>query len=122
MIRITGIRDGLLVIGSALLLCAFLIGAFAVANKYDNNVLWVCFAWSSVLMIPLLLRGFRAHLKRPHFIRFLAVLVIVHGIVCTSLIKWRIPLVYWFPIFIVELSLGAWVAYRLFGVIPSGDI
>jgi hypothetical protein len=53
---------------------------------------------------------------------FLAGLAIVHGLVFMSLMKWRVPFVYWFPIFIVELSVGAWAAYRFFGVIPSGDI
>ena len=31
---------------------------------------------------------------------------------------WGVPFVSWFPIFIVELSVGAWAAYRFFGVIP----
>jgi len=51
---------------------------------------------------------------------FLAVLAIVHGLIFMSLMKWRVPFVYWFPL--VELSVGAWAAYRFFGVIPSGDI
>jgi hypothetical protein len=55
-------------------------------------------------------------------ILFLAGLAIVHGLVFISLIKWRVPFVYWFPIFIVVLAFGAWAAYSLFGVIPSGDI
>ena len=122
MIAITGIRDGLVLIGLALLLCASLVGAFAVADNYHINVLWVCFAWSSILTIPAFLRAFRGHLKQPHLISFLAILAVVHGIVCMSLIKWHVPLVYWFPIFIVELSVGAWAAYRFFGIIPSGDI
>ena len=121
-IAITGVRDGLIVIGLAVFLCLFLLGAFAVADTYHINVLWVCFAWSSVLAVPAFLRAFRGHLKRPHMIPFLTILVLVHGIVFVSLIKWQVPAVYWFPIFIVELSLGAWASYRFFGIIPSGDI
>lgn len=120
-IAITGVRDGLVVIGLALLLCLFLLGAFVVADAYHINVLWVCFAWSSILMIPAFLRAFRGHLKRPLMIPFLAGLTMVHGIVFISLIEWRVPVVYWFPIFIVELSAGAWASYRFFGIIPSGD-
>jgi hypothetical protein len=121
-IAITGIRDGLLVLGLALLLCVFLVGAFTVADKYHINVLWVAFAWASFLMIPALLRAFRGHLKQRFIIPFLAVLVIVHGLVFAGLITGQVSLVYWFPTFVVELSRGAWAAYRLFGIIPSGDI
>ena len=84
--------------------------------------LWVFFAWGSFATMPAFLRAFRGHLKRPFMTLFLAGLAIVHGLVFMSLIKWRVPIVYWFPIFIVELSVGAWAAYRFFGVIPSGDI
>ena len=120
-IAITGVRDGLAVIGWGLLLCFLGVGSFYYANEYHIDELWAFFAWSSVLAIPAFLRAFRGHLKRPFMIRFLAVLVIVHGIVCVSVMKWHIPLVYWWPIFIVELSLGAWASYRFFGIIPSGD-
>lgn len=121
-IAITGARDGLLVIGLALLLCLLGIGSFYFADQYHIKEVWVFFAWSSFAMIPAFLRAFRGHLKRPFLIPFLAGLAIVHGLVCISLIKWRISLVFWFPIFIVELSAGAWAAYRFFGIIPSGDI
>jgi hypothetical protein len=121
-IAITGIRDGLLVLGLGLLLCVFLVGAFTVADKYHTNVLWVAFAWASFLMIPALLRAFRGHLKRRFIFPFLALLAIIHGLVFAGLMKWQVSLAYWFPIFAAELSLGAWAAYRFFGVIPSGDI
>ena len=121
-VAITGVRDGLIAISLALLLCLFLVGAFIVADMYHINVLWVCFAWSSVLAIPAFLRAFRGHLKRPFMIPFLAGLTIIHSIVFVSLIKWQVPVVYWLPIFMAELSLGAWASYRFFQIIPSGDI
>ena len=121
-IAITGVRDGLLVIALALLLCLFGFGAFYFADKYHINVLWVFFAWSSVLAIPAFLRAFRGYLKRRFLIPFFGGLAIVHGMVFIGLIKWRVPVVYWFPVFVVELSAGAWAAYRFFGIIPSGDI
>jgi peptidoglycan/LPS O-acetylase OafA/YrhL len=121
-IAITGVRDGLAVIGWALLLCLFGLSCFYFADEYHIDWLWALFAWSSALAIPAFLRAFRGRLKRPFMIPFLAVLVVVHGIVCVSLMKWHTPFVYWFPIFIVELSLGAWASYRFFGIIPSGDI
>jgi len=121
-IAITGVRDGLLVLGLALLLCFLLVSAFFLADEYHINELWVCFAWGSFAMVPIFLRAFRGHLRRPFMLVFLAVLAIVHGLVFMSLIKWHVPFVYWFPIFIVELSVGAGLAYRLLEVIPSGDI
>jgi hypothetical protein len=121
-IAITGVRDGLLVLGLAILLCFLLVSSFFLVDEYRINELWVVFAWGSFAMVPLFLRAFRGHLSRPFIASFLAGLAIVHGLVFISLMKWRVPFVYWFPIFIVELSVGAWAAYRFFGVIPSGDI
>lgn len=119
---ITGVRDGLVVIGWALLLCLFGVGSFYFADEYHINGLWAFFAWNSILMVPLFLRAFRGHLNRPFLLPFLAGLAIVHGIVFISLIKWQISAIYWIPVFLVELSLGALAAYRFFGIIPSGDI
>jgi len=89
-IAITGVRDGLIMIGLALLLCLFLLGAFIVADKYHINVLWVCFAWSSVLAIPAFLRAVRGHLKRPIMIPFLVGLNLVSYI--------ALPIIRSFPI------------------------
>jgi len=119
---ITGVREGLSVIGLALLLCLVGVSSFYLADQYHISALWVFFAWGSFAMIPAFLRAFRAHLKRPFLIPFLVGLAVVHGLIFIGLIKWRISPVYWFLIFIVELSAGAWAAYRLFGIIPSGDI
>ncbi|HXR33501.1 MAG TPA: hypothetical protein VN830_07330 [Verrucomicrobiae bacterium] len=120
-IRITGIRDGLLVVGLAILLCLFGVSSFELADKYHVNEVWVFFAWNSILAIPLFVRGFRGHLKRASLIAFLAGLAVAHGLIMVSLMTW-VPLVYWFPLIAVELFAGAWAAYRLFGVLPSGNI
>jgi hypothetical protein len=121
-VAITGVREGLLVIGVALLVCLLGVGSFYFAGEYHINTLWVFFGLATFGMIPLLLRAFRGHLRRRGLIPFFAALAIVNGLVFVALIKWHVPFVYWFPIFIVELSLGAWAAHRLFGIIPSGDI
>lgn len=117
-----GVRDRLLMIGIALLLCLFGVGSFFLADEYHINDRWLFFAWGSFLVIPVFARAFRGHLKQPFMVPFLGGLTIVHGLVCIGLIKWQVPLVYWFPVFIVEASIGAWAAYRFFGIIPSGDI
>jgi len=120
-IRITGIRDGLLVVALAIFMSLSLLAAFWLADEYHVKYVWVCFAWNSILMIPAFVRGFRGHLKRPSFIAFLAGLAVAHGLIMVSLISW-VPLLYWFPLIAVELTAGAWAAYRFFGVVPSGDI
>lgn len=119
---ITGVRDGLVELGLALLLCVLGVGSFLLADAYQINSKWVFLAWGSFLTIPLFARAFRGHLKRPYMKPFLGGLAVVHGLIFIGLMKWGVPLEYWFPVFIVELSAGAWAAYRFFGVIPSGDI
>jgi len=119
--KITGIRDGLAVVGLALLLCFVLLTAFWIADEYHVDQLWVAFAWSSLLMIPFFLRAFRAHLERPRLIPFLAGMAIIHGLVFVGLIKFEVPATYWLPIFVLEGYIGALAASRLFGVAPSAD-
>jgi hypothetical protein len=103
-------------------MCLGIVGTFAIADAYHINTLWAFFALNSFGMIPAFLRAFRGHLNRPFMFPFLALLAVIHGLVFMGLIKWQVSVVYWFPIFIVELSLGAWAAYRFYGIIPSGDI
>jgi len=119
---ITRVRDRLLMIGIALLVCVFGVGSFFFADEYHINDNWLLFAWVSFLAIAIFARAFRAHLKQPFMMPFLAGLTVVHGLICLGLIKWKVPLLYWLPVLIVEFSLSAWAAYRFFGVIPSGDI
>lgn len=121
-IAITGVRDGLLVVGLALLLSVYGFISFYLAEEYNANEAWAFFAWNSIVIVPAFARAFRGHLKRPFLLPFLAGLVIAHGLICIGLIRWRVPFAYWLPVFIVELSLGAWAAYRFYGIIPSGDI
>lgn len=121
-IAITGVRDGLVVLGLALLLCVLLVGSFFVAVEYKINTLWVFFTWGSFAMVPFFVRAFRGHLRQGFTVPFLMLLAIIHGFVFMSLIKWHVPAVYWFPIFSIEFFLGFWLAYRFFGVIPSGDV
>src|SRR5690349_21487118 len=118
--RITGVRDGLLVLGLALVLVVLGLIAFNLADKHHVNERLQFVAWCSIVIVAVFLRAFRGHLKRPFMIPFLIVLTIIHGIVCVSLVKWEVPGVYWIPIFIVEISLGAWASYRIFGITPSG--
>ncbi len=111
----------MLVVALALLLCVFGVSAFSLADKYHINEVWVFFAWNSILAIPLFVRGFRGHFKRSSFMVFLAGLAVAHGLIVVSVMRW-VPLVYWVPLFALELYAGAWAAYRFFGVVPSGNI
>jgi hypothetical protein len=86
-IAITGVRDGLLVIGLALLVIFLLFAAFELADRYHIKLLWVYFVLNSILIIPLFVRGFRGNLGRSYFILFLAGLAIAHGLVVISLMN-----------------------------------
>jgi preprotein translocase subunit SecY len=119
---ITGVRDGLLVLGLGLLVCFLGVSSFVLAQDYHISEIWLSFAWGSFGAVPAFLRAFRGHLNRPFMLPFLAVLAIIHGVIFMGLMKWRVPLLYWSPTFAVELSLGAWAAYRFYGIIPRGDI
>ena len=121
-IVITGVRDGLHLLGWAFLVCALIVCTIALADAYHIDRLWAAFGLNSFAMIPLFLRAFRGQLNRPLMMPFLGVLAVVHGIIFMGLMKWRVSVVYWFPIFAVELSLGAWAAYRFYGISPRGDI
>ena len=120
--EITGVRDGLLELGLAVLLCFLGGSSFALADEYHINHLWLAYGWGSFAMIPAFLRAFRGHLNRPFMILFLTLLAVIHGLVFMGVMKWRVPAAYWFPILGVELFLGACAAYRLYGIIPRGDI
>ena len=117
-----GLRDRLLLIGLAVLVSVLGVGLFLLADSHHVDRLWVYFVVCTLGMIPAFLRAFRGHLKKPLVLPFLAAQAVVHGLVFTGLIKWQVSVVYWFPIFIVEFSVGAWAAHRFFGIVPSGDV
>src|SRR5256885_11527766 len=102
------LRDRMLMIGTALLLCLLGVGSFFFADEYHIDNTWLFFAWGSFLVIPIFARAFRGYLKKPLMMPFLGGLTIVHGLVCIGLIEWRIPILYWFPVLVVEFSFGAW--------------
>jgi hypothetical protein len=97
------------------LICVIGVAAFILADAYHVNPLWLFLAWNSVGLVAAVGWGFRSHWKRPAFIAFFTVWLTVHAAVVTVLMGW-VPIVYWLPLFFLELFIGYLFAYWLFGV------
>jgi hypothetical protein len=113
--------DKIRLIVVALLACIIGVAAFVVSQTYHVNSYWLFFALGSVGMVPLLFRNYRTLTKRPAFFLFLTCWVVLHGFIVASLIH-RISLVFWIPVFALELLVGYLTAFWLFGVVPSDEI
>ena len=83
--------DGILLVVTALLLCATSVGAFLLADIYHVSPLWVFFAFNSVGLVVILIKDFRGQVRRPKFVAYLAVWAVVHGLLIVGLIHWRVP-------------------------------
>jgi hypothetical protein len=110
-----GCLDIVFLIGVALLLCVVGVGAFWAADAYHVNPMWVFFLWNSVFMVPIFMKDFRNHLKRPTFVAFLIIWGVIHGLVVVMLMR-RTPVVVWLLAISVELFLGYLLADRIFGI------
>jgi hypothetical protein len=117
-LSMSGAKDTLLLIVSAALICVFGVGSFLLADDYHVDSIWVFFAWSSILMVPLFIRDFRDHLSRTSFVVFLVMWTLLHGITVICLMRW-VPLLYWLPLLLLELVIGYSVSYWVFGVQPA---
>ena len=110
--------DQVLMLILALALCVFLVGAFWIADEHRINAIWVFVAWNSIVLMPIFIRLFGSHLKKPSFVLFLIAWMVIHGLFVAVLMR-RIPIFYW-PIPIsLELMAGGMVANWRFGITPS---
>ena len=66
-------------------------------------------------MVPIFMKDFRLHLRRPAFVAFLIVWAIIHGLVVVALMR-RTPVAVWFLTISFELFLGYVLADRIFGI------
>lgn len=110
-----GFRDRVLLVSSAILVCVIGVGAFWIADDYHANKLWVFFGLNAIGFIVVVGRKFPNHWQTPSFILFFMAWLVVHGIVAVTLAA-SLPILYWLPIFGVELFIGFFAAYLLFGV------
>jgi hypothetical protein len=107
--------DKTILVCAALLVCVIGGAAFWLADKYHMNPAWVFLAWNSIFLIPIVGRDFRSHWKRPPFIAFFGGWMVLHGVVMVLLTGW-VPILYWAPFIVLELFLGYFFAYLLFGM------
>lgn len=113
-----GCLDILLLIGAALLVCAIVTGSFLLAIIFHVNSAWVFVAWNSIVLVPIFIRDFRTHLRRPSFLAFLFAWALIHGLLVVALMRWM-SIFAMLPILAVELTVGFVLADYLFGVRPE---
>jgi hypothetical protein len=72
------LRDRILLVGAALLVCLIGGEAFTLADDYHINPAWVFFAWNSIFLIPIVGRRFKKpHWGNPRFIAFFGVWMVL---------------------------------------------
>jgi hypothetical protein len=109
------LRDRILLVGAALLVCLIGGEAFTLADDYHINPAWVFFAWNSIFLIPIVGRRFKkTQWDNPRFIAFFGVWMVLHGVVMVFLTG-RVPIIYWAPFIVLELFVGFFLARLLFG-------
>ena len=111
----SGFRDRVVLVASAMLVCVIGVGAFWIATDYQADTRWVFFGLNSIGFVAIVGRKFPNHWKTPSFILFFMGWLVIHGIVAITLAA-SLPVLYWLPIFGVELFVGFLTAYLLFGV------
>ena len=114
----TGCRDKVLLVGAALLVCVVGVGAFWLADLYHLSAVWVFVAWNSIGLVPLFIRDFRTHLRKPSFLAFLFAWALIHGLLVVTLMRWM-SILAMVPILAVELTVGFVLADYLFGIRPE---
>src|SRR6266481_9867818 len=112
--------DRLLLVGAALLVCVMGGAAFWFAEDYRVNPAWIFVAWNSIWLVPLFIRDFRNHLRRPSFVAFLGAWAVIHGLLVVTLMRWlSIPAM--LPILAIELAAGLAAADFAFGIRPANE-
>jgi len=107
--------DRVLLIGTALLVGMTGVGSFWLADHFQVNPVWVFAAWSSILIVPLFIKDFRAHLKKPSFVAYLVAWALIHGLLVATLMRW-LSLPAMLPFLAIELIGGRFAADYLFGI------
>lgn len=104
-----------MLLASAILVCVIGVGAFWVATDYQADTRWIFFGLNGIGFVAVVARKFPNQGKDPSFILFFMVWLIAHGIIATTLAA-SLPILYWVPIFGVELFVGFLVADMMFGL------
>jgi hypothetical protein len=111
--------DKVLLIVVSLLVCVIGGAAFWLADEYHFNPLWVFAAWNSILLVPILIKDFRLHLKKPSFVVYLVAWAFIHGLLVAALMRWfSVPAM--LPFLAVEIIAGLVAADYFFDIQPRG--
>jgi hypothetical protein len=112
------IREKSLVVGVAVLVCATLLSTLWVADTHHDSI-WVLLVWNSIGLVAAVGWSLRRHWRKASFIAFFAAWLVLHAAVTTFLMGW-VPILYWAPAIALELFVGYFIAYGLFGL-PLND-
>jgi hypothetical protein len=109
-----GLRDRVLLVGTAFLVCLTTGASFLLGEIYHVNPAWLFFAWNSILLLPILWKELRVYFGRPAFIIFSIGWMCAHGATVLGLMLW-VPVILWPLILLLELAAGFIAAHWLFG-------
>jgi uncharacterized membrane protein len=111
--------DAFYLVGASLLVCVIGVGAFALADIYHVNSLWIFFGLVSVGFFVGAREDYRQQFRSPRFVSFVggwAAVNIGVILVCVSLLGW----LWLIPALLLEQFLFYMSAHWLFGVdLPS---
>jgi len=89
--------------------------AFWIAEDCHVNPFCVFSLLNSVVLVPIFIKNFRGHPRKPAFVAFLFVWCVGHGLVVVALMRWT-PITVWLFGISAELVVGCFVAGRIFGI------
>lgn len=113
-----GCFDRVLLIVVALLVCVMSVTSVLLILVRHANPAWFFFAWNSILMAPLFVKDFHAHLKKPTFVAYLVAWALIHGLLVATLMHWlSIPAM--LPFLAIELIAGLLAADYFFNIQPA---
>jgi hypothetical protein len=111
--------DLCLLIGSALLVCALLLGSFVAAESRQINPVWAFLSWGSIVFFAGAREEYRKEFRSVRFVLFvcgwIVINMVVFVIVLASFGWWWL-----FPALFLEQVLFYMSAHWLFGLQPPG--
>jgi len=110
--------DRFLLIGTALFVGTTGVSSFRLADYFKVNPVWVFAAWNSIVMMPLFIKDFRAHLRKPSFVAYLVAWALIHGVLVATLMRW-ISIPGMVPFLAIELVAGLLAADYFFDIQPA---
>lgn len=116
----SGCLDRFLLVVAALLVCVVSVACGLLMLVHQINPAWFFVAWNSILMVPLFIRDFRTHLRKPSFAAYLIAWAAIHGLFVATLMRW-FSIVAMIPFLAIELTSGYFVADYFFDIRPEKE-